>query len=309
MAIHFRGVTHPPLNSITIGAPDSAIIGIIGLKGSGKAALLHLAAGLDTPVSGTVEGPSNRRLIQLGEPLNFAPVDVLALDSALSCQDALARESACLGLARLRRLGATILFASHDQQLLTRLCDEIWWLDHGSLAAKGDSRSVFPEYNRFVNEQLVAACHSVGEPLDLSHRRGGGRAEIVSLETIGPDGQPSLVLRSRKPAVIRVAIQFTQPVDQPVVGVMIRTRVGLEVYGTNTDLEQVRLGPCAAGDRLGLRFQFECNLCPGEYTLTAAIHDPDGTAHDWLDDAVAFSVAADRYTAGVADLHSTISID
>jgi lipopolysaccharide transport system ATP-binding protein len=309
MAIHFRSVTHPPLNGITIGAPDSAIIGIVGLKGSGKAALLHLAAGLDTPSSGTVEGPADRRLIQLGEPLNFAPVALLALNSALSCQDALARETACLNLERLRRSGTTILFASHDQPLLTRLCDEIWWLDRGHLAAKGDSREVYPAYNRFVNDELAASCGSLAQPLDLRGRRGDGRAEIVSLETIGPAGQPSLVLRGRKPAGIRVAVQFTQPVDKPVIGIMIRTRVGLEVYGTNTELEQLRLSPCAVGDRLQLRFQFECNLCPGEYTLTAAIHDPDGTAHDWLDDAVAFSVAADRYTAGVADLRSTVTID
>ena len=309
MAIHFRGVTHPPLNGFTISAPDRSIIGIIGLKGSGKSALLHLAAGLENPLSGTVEGPSNRRLIELGQPLEFPPVDLLALDSALSCQDALVRERACLSLERLRRSGATILFASPDQPLLTRLCDEIWWLDRGELAAKGDARDVYPKYDRFITDQLIAWGSSLSEPVDFSSRRGDGRAEIVSLETMGPDGQPSLILRCQQPAAIRVAVRFLGPVDTPVIGVMIRTRVGLEVYGTNTELEQMRLGPYAAGDELRLRFEFDCDLCPGEYTLTAASHDLDGTAHDWLDDAVAFSVAADRYTAGVADLRAKVTVE
>src|SRR6202022_1798458 len=64
-------------------------------------------------------------------------------------------------------------------------------------------------------------------------------------------------------------------VEDPVIGVTIRTRVGLEVYGTNTELEKVKTGARAAGDRLRVDFQFPCELCPGEYTLTAASHDPD----------------------------------
>jgi lipopolysaccharide transport system ATP-binding protein len=87
---------------------------------------------------------------------------------------------------------------------------------------------------------------------------------------------------------------------------MIRTRIGLEVFGTNTELENAETGTCAAGDRLQVDFQFRCDLCPGEYTLTAASHDPDGTAHDWLDDAVAFVVADSRYTAGVANLRAAV---
>jgi hypothetical protein len=80
-------------------------------------------------------------------------------------------------------------------------------------------------------------------------------------------------------------------VSDPVVGIMIRTRIGLNVYGTNTELEKLKLGPCMAGNTLELAFAFWCELCPGEYTLTVASHDPDGVWHDWLEDAVAFTVS------------------
>jgi len=94
-------------------------------------------------------------------------------------------------------------------------------------------------------------------------------------------------------------------VEDPVVGMMIRTRIGLNVYGTNTELEKLRLGPCAPGDALEISFGFRCELCPQEYTLTVASHDPDGVWHDWLEDALAFSVSDTRYTAGVANLRAT----
>src|SRR5438093_2720940 len=89
---------------------------------------------------------------------------------------------------------------------------------------------------------------------------------------------------------------------------MIRTRIGLNVYGTNTELERLQLGPRAADDSIEITFAFRCELCPGEYTLTAASHDPDGVWHDWVEDAVAFSVSDSRYTAGVANLRARVSL-
>jgi lipopolysaccharide transport system ATP-binding protein len=106
-----------------------------------------------------------------------------------------------------------------------------------------------------------------------------------------------------------VTARYRDPVDNPVIGVMIRTRIGLEVYGTNTELEQLKLGPCAAGSALRIHFRFSCDLCPGEYTLTAASHDPDGTAHDWIDDALAFVVTDSRYTSGVANLRAKVAVE
>jgi len=103
-------------------------------------------------------------------------------------------------------------------------------------------------------------------------------------------------------------VRFKQEVSNPVIGIMIRSRVGIEVYGTNTELEKVALGKRAAGETVRITFRFNCDLCPQEYTLTAASHDPDGTRHDWLEDAVLISVADSRYTAGVANLRAQVTL-
>jgi lipopolysaccharide transport system ATP-binding protein len=81
----------------------------------------------------------------------------------------------------------------------------------------------------------------------------------------------------------------------------------MEVYGTNTELEKLKIGPCVAAETREITFAFQCELCPQEYSLTVASHDPDGVWHDWLEDAIAFSVQDSRYTAGVANLRAAVT--
>ena len=88
------------------------------------------------------------------------------------------------------------------------------------------------------------------------------------------------------------------------VGILIRTRIGMDVYGTNTRIEQKELGDFQAGDELEIDFQLACWLTPQQYTLTVATQDSDGSSHDWLDDAIAFDVVDTRVAAGVANLRA-----
>jgi lipopolysaccharide transport system ATP-binding protein len=90
------------------------------------------------------------------------------------------------------------------------------------------------------------------------------------------------------------------------VGILIRTRIGMDVYGTNTRIEQFSLGRMAAGDELEVDFHIECWLTPQQYTLTVATQNADGSSHDWLDDAIAFDVVDARVAAGVANLRAKI---
>ena len=86
--------------------------------------------------------------------------------------------------------------------------------------------------------KLRAWGESITPPLAPTVRRGDGRAEILRVETIGESGKPTMVWRCGERAVVRVAVRFREAVADPVVGIMIRTRIGLNVYGTNTELEE-----------------------------------------------------------------------
>jgi len=308
MAIAFRHAAFPPLIDIDAVAPDGAVIGIIGENGSGKSRLLRLAAGLDRPVSGSVECSGAARLLGPLDALNLAPAAVLLIDRTLSQHDRLVRERSAVALDRMRKSGSTVMLVSHEEDLLRLLADEIWWLRDGRLAGRGDPEQMLAVYSQHIAMRFRAWGGARNSPLSPRMRRGDGRAEVASVETIGEDGQPAIVWRSGELVVVKATVRFHEEVADPVVGMMIRTRIGLNVYGTNTELERVKLGPCAKGEKLRIDFAFRCELCPGEYTLTLASHDPDGVWHDWLEDAVAFTVTDGRYTAGVANLRATVTI-
>ncbi len=306
MAIHFREAASAPLQQVTVSAPDGALIGVIGEDSSGTRQLLRLATGLDTPVSGEVRFDTAARYLAPLDPLQLSPVSTLALDHSLACCDALVRARAITGIERLRKSGATVLLASHDLALLEQNADEIWWIHDGRLAAKGDPREVSARYQQHIAQRQRAWGESVSAPLAPSLRRGDGRAQIVAIDTLGANGQPTLVIQSGESMTVRVTVRFQGAVESPVIGIMIRTRIGSEVYGTNTELERYALGPMQPGETIRIAFQFSCQLCPQEYTITAASHDPNGVWHDWMEDALAFSVADSRYTAGVANLRAAV---
>jgi lipopolysaccharide transport system ATP-binding protein len=308
MALSLKKVSYGPLDNVHASAPDGAIIGVIGEDGAGVSELLSLVAGLAKPKSGAVAAGKLRRLVGPNDPLDLTPVDLLALDHALTRRDALARARTAIQLDHMRRAGSTIVIAESDEEWLARLSDEIWWLHNGKLQHRGDPQVVLGAWRKHIADQIRRWGQAL-PPAPAAHlRRGDGRAEIVSVETLGETGEPSGIVRSGEWVTVRVTVNFRETVENPVIGMLVRNRIGLDVYGTNSELEHVKLGPRASGETVRLHYRFRCELCPQEYTITVASHDPDGTRHDWIDEAVVLTVIDDRYTAGVANLRARLEV-
>jgi lipopolysaccharide transport system ATP-binding protein len=266
------------LKTLQLTAPDGCIIGVIE------------------------EGESFTWAI---EPFPQSPGNAVLL-YPLAKADAVTRAQTISRLLELRRGGATLLLISHDEPLFERCADEIWWLRDKQLVARGDPTEILPLYRRHVAAALRAAGNGQTPAMAPAMRNGDGRAALESVELLGENGEPSTVWRSGENIAIRVSARYAAEVANPVVGILIRTRIGLNVYGTNTELENLHPGPLLAGETLRVTYRFRCDLCPGDYTVTAASHDPDGVWHDWQEDAVAFAVTDLRYTAGVANLRAQV---
>ena len=231
--------------------------------------------------------------------------EILIVDEALAVGDAVFANRCVRKFQELRERKITVLFVSHDLGLVKQLSDRAILLLNGRIAAQGAPNDVI---NRYIGLVLAKeeSKNKKDDRIHASFRHGDGSSEILSVEILNARGEASTAVTGGEPITVRVRSRFHQAKSDPMVGILIRTRIGMDVYGTNTRLERVRLGDFQPGDELEVDFGVECWLTPQQYTLTVATQNADGTSHDWLDDAVAFDVVDTRAAAGVANLRAQV---
>jgi ABC-type polysaccharide/polyol phosphate transport system ATPase subunit len=234
--------------------------------------------------------------------------EILVVDEALAVGDAVFANRCVRKFGELRRRKITVLFVSHDLGLVKQLSDRALLLVSGHLHALGEPSQVINQYIGLVLEKQRHEREATGPArLQAGFRHGDGTSEIIDVQLLDAHGEPVKTVASGEQVRVRVRSVFREANSDPMVGILIRNRIGLEVYGTNTRVEQMELGSFEARDELDLEFRFECWLAPHEYTLTAAIQNADGTSHDWLDDVMAFEVVDARAVAGVVNLRAQIT--
>lgn len=276
---------------------------------------------IDQPVKTYSSGMYVR--LAFATAINVEP-DVLLIDEALAVGDAIFANRCIRRIKQLQEQGVTIVFVSHDIAAVKMLCQRAVLLNQGQMVADGDPNAVVNKYQEIIMarerayEQEDGALDLPPMPVDLSeeeisqltysHRHGDGAAEVFKIQLLNEYRQPIQIVHSGQRVTVRLLVGFYRPHLDPVVGIMIRNRVGLDIYGTNTELEKIKFGPCAPGEVIEVTYSLDCWLTPGEYTLTVATHTVEGVSHDWLDDVLAFRVIDSRYTGGLANLHANVVV-
>lgn len=232
--------------------------------------------------------------------------EILIVDEALAVGDAIFANRCIKKFEELKSRGVTVLFVSHDLGLVKRLCDRAALMVDGRMAAIGNPNDVVNRYVGFVLERQ-------GQPvLDASRvggtfRHGDGASRVILADLIDSSGASTRNLQPGEPVTIRVQARAEKDLDEPVVGVLIRNRLGIDVFGTNTRVERVDSGRVAAGETFEVEFTFDCLLTGQDYTLTVATQYKEGYSQDWLDDVISFSVVDARDVAGLANFKTKVN--
>lgn len=230
--------------------------------------------------------------------------DILIVDEALAVGDAVFANRCVRKFEELKQRGVTVLFVSHDLGLVKQLANRAMLLLGGRIEAQGSPRDVI---NRYIGLVLEKQKSDAPRETKGSFRHGDGTSEIREIRLLNSSGEPARAIASGERVTVRVRTVFHRAKNGPMVGILIRNRIGMDVYGTNTRVESIDLGDFAAGEQLNIEFHFDCWLTPQEYTLTVATQNADGSSHDWVDDAIAFEVVDARAMAGVANLRAEVT--
>ncbi len=233
--------------------------------------------------------------------------DILIVDEALAVGDAVFANRCIRKFEELRDKQTTVLFVSHDLGLVKQLSHRAIFLLDGRIQAEGEPKHVIDKYIGLVLERQKAYDQTDRKTiLPSSNRHGDGTSEILEVLLLDENGREVGVVSSGERITIRVRAAFNHHRAEPMVGILIRNRIGMDIYGTNTKIEQIDLGRFDPGEELSVDFSFECWLTPHQYTVTVATQYLDGSSHDWLDDVLTFDVLARRQAAGVTDLRATV---
>lgn len=263
----------------------------------------EIGAFLDRPVREYSSGMYVR--LAFSTAIHVEP-EILIVDEALAVGDAIFANRCMQKFEELRSRKMTILFVSHDLGLVKRLSDRALLMLNGKVAAEGSPKDVVNRYVGLVHERRPAATDD-GRLKSGTFRHGDGASRIVEVVLLNSSGERTAGVRAGECVSVLVRARFYERVENPVIGLLIRNRLGIDVFGTNSRIEQRDLGTFEAGDEIELRFTFECLLARGEYTATVATQHADGASQDWVDDVLDFTVIDAKDIAGVVNLRASIS--
>ncbi len=235
--------------------------------------------------------------------------EILIVDEALAVGDAIFASRCVRKFEELKSKGVTVLFVSHDLGLVKRLADRAVLLLQGKIEMDGAPREVVNHYIGLVHEwQATGVIGPLRRNESGGTRHGDGASEVAGVTLHNAGGESITAAESGEKITVKVRAKFHRETEDPIAGILIRNRLGIDVFGTNTRVEGRKLGSFIAGDVLEIDFTFPCLLTQQDYTLTAAMQNWDGSSQDWLDDVISFTVTADRAATGFANLPTTIEI-
>jgi lipopolysaccharide transport system ATP-binding protein len=143
-------------------------------------------------------------------------------------------------------------------------------------------------------------------------RSGTGVASIDTVDLLS-NGVTVRALQSGSEAVFELVISSSSPVDDLTIGILIRDRLGNDIFGTNTYYHQQSLSHVSPDKRVTAQFQFPSLLLgEGSYSLSVALHSGDSHItdnYDWWDRSLVFEVVPGDgpHAIGVCNMPVTIA--
>jgi rfaE bifunctional protein nucleotidyltransferase chain/domain len=238
--------------------------------------------------------------------------DVLLIDEVLAVGDEAFTRKCLDKIGEFRRRGKTIVLVTHSLGLVEKMCDEALWLRHGRRVDQGDPRRVVDAYLTYVaggEEALLARDQPVApaEEPAVAHgyregRWGGREVEITSVRLLDDRGKVRHVYVPGEDLTVALQVRAAEEVRDFVFGVGLFTADGVQVYGTNTHIEEYVPRLARGGGEVALTLR-DLRLVEGTYLLDVAAHRRDGTPYDYLRGLHSFRVKSRVKDVGVYRPH------
>jgi len=248
--------------------------------------------------------------------------EILIVDEALAVGDIHFQARCFDRFHQFREQGVTVIFVTHDLNMVTRYCDYAYLLSSGSIVAQGKPREVVSSYRKIetghtaeiesqqVSERDVEAAMEFDvNPYEV--RYGNDKANIVSGGIFDDEGNATQLIHNGDNCRISFEVEFAQEVVKPVFAYTIKDLRGTDIAGTNTHLSKVDTATYLPGDKVRIDFRQTIRLNPGNYMLSfgcVSLIDGELEIYDRRHDFISFQMISEGRSIGIVDLHSEIEV-
>ncbi len=263
--------------------------------------------------------------------------DILIVDEALAVGDSLFQKRCYRQIEKLLNNGCSLLFVSHDQEIVRSLTNRALFLNNGQVVKCGETAEALFAYREFLQKQEEAAFYDLQMRTNQTLRTqtqdksyGTKEVEILSVKILASDGSPQSVFYVGDLISISVECVCHVEIENLNVAFRVLTKEGVKVttWGTlNEDMSKYEnnlqdtfwIKRFSKGDKFTVSFEGACHLGANFYEVQLVVaqeHDrfyANQQVLHWLDEAQHFSVILknQQYVFdGVCDmgLRSTINI-
>lgn len=253
--------------------------------------------------------------------------DILIVDEALSVGDIFFQTKCYKKFDEFRAEGMTILFVSHDLSSISKYCSRTILLNKGELVADGEPKTVVDLYKQMLSGQMTSATaedrnpetegaetdtwkgQMVCNPDKLEY--GDRTAEIVDFGIFDQKDCLTNTISQGDPCTIRFKVVFRQDLQDPIFAFTIKDRMGTELAGTNTMIEDCNTGLCKAGETYTVSFTQPVMLQGGDYLLSfgcTGYGNNELQVYHRLYDICNLLVVASKTTVGYFNMGSTVFV-
>ena len=228
--------------------------------------------------------------------------DILLLDEILAVGDENFASKCKDRLNEFKRKGKTIILVSHDLETIKNWCDRAILLDKGEIKAFGSPEYVVDKYIEKIRKKEETRLEK-GERKNLK-RWGSKDVEIFNVKMLDLKGKERYVFDVGEDVIISFEYYAKKIIEDPVFGIAIVRSDGLNCYGTNTDIENIKIGKIHGKGKVKVHIK-KLMLLEGSYFLDVAVHRRDGFAYDYHSRMYKFLVKNNLREVGVLKLNHT----
>ncbi len=271
--------------------------------------------------------------------------DVMIVDEALSVGDAKFQAKCFRRFEELKARGTTILLVSHSMPSIVGFCDRAIILENGRLIEDGDPRMIDKGYQRLLFDDALEAeeAQQLQAPItatfvappprppaiaDADYAKvleevapdqqsiardifGSGEARITSAAVVDENGRPTTLIETGRPFGVVLGVEAIVDVPDLVVGILLRTPRGMDVFGIDFQTDSDVVIPMKAGEKIVVRLQGIAWLASADYMVTVGLAHGDKRKMDLRYDYLHFRVTGTEmlYTASLVNIEHSLHVE